>query len=77
MKEVELAACVQLYRHHQDWATVQLVAVLSNAISPLAEVQRLLSQQGLQEQNFCCTVKFLGFLVVAGADTVLERVARA
>ena len=78
MKEVELAAGVQRYRHRQDRATVQLVAVLSNAVSPLVKVQRLLSQQGLQEQNFCCTpVKFLGFLVVAGADTVLERVARA
>ena len=77
MKEVELVAGIRQYRCCQDRATVQLVAVLSNAISPLAEVQRLLSQQGLQEQNFCCTVKFLGFLVVAGADTVLERVARA
>jgi hypothetical protein len=77
MKEVELAADVQQHRRRKDRATVQLVAVLSNAISPLAEVQRLLSQQGLQEQNFCCTVKFLGFLMVTGADTVLERVARA
>jgi len=76
MKEVELAADVQQHRRCKDRATVQLVAVLSNAISPLAKLQRLLSQQGLQEQNFCCAVKFLGFLVVAGADTVLERVAR-
>ena len=74
MKEVELAAGVQRYRHHQDWATVQLVAVLSNAVSPLVKVQRLLSQQGLQEQNFCCTVKFLGFRVVFGAWCTLARV---
>ena len=77
MKEVELAAHVQQHRRRKDLATAQLVAVLSNAISPLAKLQRLLSQQGLQEQNFCCTVKFLGFLVVGGVDTVPEHVTRA